>query len=499
MNALRLILLLGIASALGLHCSKPPQSIAGATDIGNPGTVSGKIVDTTGIAQDSVMLRLLPLGYNPVTEGPAADSLRDTTNSKGEFAIKNVRGGMYTLSADHVRTSMMLRIDTVFVDSAKALDLKTDTLRPQVTVRFTVPDSLFSDSGFVFIPGTQKVVAITAPGTFVLDSVSLPLPPLQYYSVKTGATVASAPQLNAAIADTAAPAALSVDTIPFSAVAFSDIAVDSTGTIWYCTANNGMIRYDAAATGGYVLINSIGKQATIAKPATVWFCDTQATCSYDGTTLSYFMEAAGSIKDLACDTGNTIWFAAQDSILMFDRTLTPGQIVTQYKGSKGITTVFADAAGIVWFGCDSGLIRFDGAFHAITAATTAFPSAGGTAVTNLVPVGTDGRGALIVRSKQVPDSAWTFDGSLFSHFGPPGPFFPNALAIDKTGVLWVAAEQGIFLRNGSGWHSIDLGTAVPQQGMKGVVVDKSGRVWLAGTGGAFMFDGAKWTCFVGKQ
>jgi streptogramin lyase len=500
MKSLSLIVLLGIAVGFGLQCSKPPTSVAGGTDIGNPGTVSGKIVDTMGIAQDSVTIRLLPAGYNPVTEGTADDSLLDTTNAIGEFAIKNINKGIYTLTAVHIRKRSMLRIDTIFVDTLFGVDLKTDTLRPPVHIRFTVPDSLYTDSGFVFIPGTQRFLAVTAPGTFFLDSVSLPLPKLQYYSIKTGSIVASTQQLNVALADTAvSPQAVKIDTIPFTGVSLADVAADSSGNVWFSATSTGAIMYDGVNVNRYTFVNALGKHVTVSKPNTAWFCDTDGVCSYDGTTWAYYAEAAGSIQDLAADTNGDVWFAAQDSILMLDRTLTPAQIVTKFKGSKGITTVYADPAGTVWFGCDSGLIRYDTAFHAITSASIAFPAAGSNTVTKLEPIGCDSRGALIVRSGQYGDSVWTFDGNIFTHFGPEGAFTPGAAAVDNAGVMWVAALQGIFLYNSTGWHPVDLGPGLPPTATMGVCIDKSGKIWFAGPSGAFRFDGSEWKCFVGKQ
>lgn len=52
------------------------------------------------------------------------------------------------------------------------------------------------------------------------------------------------------------------------------------------------------------------------------------------------------------------------------------------------------------------------------------------------------------------------------------------LRVDARGWLWAAADQGLLVRDGSGWHAIDMGStaATPDT----IAVDKNGAIWAAG-------------------
>ncbi len=58
------------------------------------------------------------------------------------------------------------------------------------------------------------------------------------------------------------------------------------------------------------------------------------------------------------------------------------------------------------------------------------------------------------------------------------------LGLDGTGRLWAAADQGLFLRDGSGWHRIDLGTSGANPDL--IAIDQQGYVWAGGTTQDFM-------------
>jgi diguanylate cyclase (GGDEF)-like protein len=52
------------------------------------------------------------------------------------------------------------------------------------------------------------------------------------------------------------------------------------------------------------------------------------------------------------------------------------------------------------------------------------------------------------------------------------------LNLDSSGKLWLTSDQGLFMRDGSGWHRIDPGQSGAKPDL--VAVDSKGNVWIAG-------------------
>lgn len=130
--------------------------------------VSGIVVDSIKGPVDSVIVQLVPLGYNPLTN----DTLPvDTTDSQGCYHFLLVPDGMYTIQGVHAskRTRLMSRIFTITSDT---VDLNQDTLKTPSAV--TVPiSSAITSSGIVFARGTTIQIAVTAGTRFVtLDSLA---------------------------------------------------------------------------------------------------------------------------------------------------------------------------------------------------------------------------------------------------------------------------------------------------------------------------------------
>jgi hypothetical protein len=176
--------------ALGLlaGCGGPSGPVAGGTDVGNPALakVRGVMVDTAGIPQVRVRVRLLPNSFNPLRDGWSGDTLLDTTDAQGTYEIL-AGPGVYTLTGIHLDQNLRAFRTPVSTLLSQAADLGRDTLSAPGAVRLAI-DSLGQDSGFFYIPGTDLYVRAERAGTTVLGSVPSGRVDVQYYAPRLDST-----------------------------------------------------------------------------------------------------------------------------------------------------------------------------------------------------------------------------------------------------------------------------------------------------------------------
>jgi ligand-binding sensor domain-containing protein len=501
-HLLTTILVCIIFALVVLHCSKNPSSVAGGTDIGNPGTVAGVLVDTTGKPQANVTARLLPADFNPVLD--TGTSLRhvDTTDAAGRYEFRGLPAGVYTLTSVNVVSGAGLLIDSVRLGDKQGINLHTDTLRPTTSLKVTIPDSLFSANSYLFVPGTQLSVAVNAPGTVDLGLVPANAARISYYSAAADSVVATQQQL-----------VVTRDTIPFevstelitSVIAgkspvFTDVSVDSTGNVWCAAGPDGAYRFTGIQWNTNTFLDSVNQpllqcnHLTVTPSNQVWVCDSASACSFDGTTWFFHGLPSHRISDMASDPAGNVWFAAGDSIFMWVNRTGPDSFVVKYQGASGIRRVVFQNSGTMWFSCDSGLIEVSG--NNATLVRGSVQNASGQTFTDLAPVGLDQTGALIVASQTATDGAWRYDGVSWTSFGPADQgFVPTGAAADAGGAVWCSTHSGVFRIKGADWQRY------PPQGYpatwngNAVAIDKTGNIWFAGVGGAVRFDGVLWTVF----
>ncbi len=175
--------LIALSAALGvwLHCTL--TQVSGTSDVGNPESVSGTVVDTVGGAGvEGVVVALIPpdfraLGGVPLLKAgtctaAAADTtvLLDTTDSDGRFQFRSVPAGTYNLVA--ANTGFVARLylpEVVVLDSS--VDLGEVPLMSVATVVVNLSDSMYQSGGRIVVPGTFIAVPVEAAGPTVVDVV----------------------------------------------------------------------------------------------------------------------------------------------------------------------------------------------------------------------------------------------------------------------------------------------------------------------------------------
>ncbi len=162
--------LLLLSLIFGMIACSRNTPVAG-TDTETGGTkVSGIILSANKLPVARVRAMLIPATYNPLQDGAIPDSLVDTTDIEGRYTFA-AKAGKYNLAADLDSSNIRLFIPDLII-MGKNFVIKADTLTRPGTINVTLPDSLGSLGGFVFLTGTtiKKIVPI-GETKIILDSV----------------------------------------------------------------------------------------------------------------------------------------------------------------------------------------------------------------------------------------------------------------------------------------------------------------------------------------
>lgn len=134
--------------------------------------------------------------------------------------------------------------------------------------------------------------------------------------------------------------------------------------------------------------------------------------------------------------------------------------------------------GALWIGTRRGLLRFDGVRFTIYDHENA-PALLEDGVNTLIAardgslwIGTEGRGLLRYR------------GHAFRSYPTPDGLsssFVRAILQDRSGRVWIGADQGLFTAEGHRIRRIDGANGVPSVFVRAIAQDHFGRVWVGGT------------------
>ena len=231
-NAIRIIVLLSQMCLYGvLPFCGCTQRISG-TEVGNPATVSGKVTDIRNDAVSNAVVFLVTPDYNPVIDtigqldtfpGPdgltANDRMHNAagdvqrvftrTDTGGEFVFDDVTPQFYNLFvADSSIRRMGFRAGVTI--NASRVDLGECEIRSVGYAIVKVEDSVFSDRGYISLPGTPIKKAVDSAGEYAV--------PVFYDSITVNYYNDSGDSLASIISDQEVPAVESGDTIDLTGI-----------------------------------------------------------------------------------------------------------------------------------------------------------------------------------------------------------------------------------------------------------------------------------------
>jgi hypothetical protein len=177
----------GIVCFLGA-CTKL-QNMAGGIEGGNTvGTVSGTIADSAGIPLANVRVRLLPSMYNPVNDPMVPDSLMDTTDLTGHYAISVTHRGSFNIEIAGIDNGYRSLVRGIMLSKDDSMLVQNAIARLPGVIKVVLPSNIDLLHGYFYIPGTTIFSLLSnATGAAVLESIPAEVNLSIYYAVNDGA------------------------------------------------------------------------------------------------------------------------------------------------------------------------------------------------------------------------------------------------------------------------------------------------------------------------
>lgn len=156
------LLIVFIFSILIFGCSK--DFVGNCETGGGTETVIGNIIDSSGSSVEGMIVKLLPLDYNPIDTHGIMQIYVDTTDINGQYAFSNIVTDTYNLFAYKESSGFALAKSMLSLDNLSYYNFN-DSLEQTGSIKIILPDTTRTASRKVYIPGTDIVAS--------LDSVTL--------------------------------------------------------------------------------------------------------------------------------------------------------------------------------------------------------------------------------------------------------------------------------------------------------------------------------------
>jgi len=168
MNLLHWPILAIIATVFFMRCAVPP--LAGGSD--NPDfKVTGSITDANGVPAPNTRVTMLPGSYNPVTDGPLAASMVDTTDGLGEYRLTVAKTGAYNIQALNLTKMSRLLVTGISV-TGDTTRVSIAILSAPGAIKVMLPAGANTGNAYAYVPGSGVVSRARGTGdSIILDSV----------------------------------------------------------------------------------------------------------------------------------------------------------------------------------------------------------------------------------------------------------------------------------------------------------------------------------------
>lgn len=303
--------------------------------------------------------------------------------------------------------------------------------------------------------------------------------------------------------------------------------MDSSGVLWFGT-EGGVSRYDGKNFTSYTtaqgLLNNGVWSICQDRSGILWFGTGNGVSSYDGTRFTSFSKAKGfntGVRSILLDRSGIFWFGTSaGGIVRYDPAMSgttgksgqaSGKEFTNFSTAQGLAgnlvrCIVQDDSGILWFGTDKGLSRYDprlpdGQGKAFTTFNTSNGLGSNVILSMLVDksgtlwIGTSGGGVSRYDTRQ-PDG----QGKTFATLTKADGLSSNTIRcifLDNEGNLWFGTDNGgASCYNGKSFANFSRKEGLVSQHVRSILQDRSGSFWF-GTyiSGVSRYDGKAFTSF----
>ena len=212
------------------------------------------------------------------------------------------------------------------------------------------------------------------------------------------------------------------------------------------------------------------------KKGNIWIAAFDGIFRYDGKSFTNITSKVSSARFFSVleDRKGNFWFGSIGSgVYYYDGKSFRNFTTKEGLAENGVTNIYEDKAGNIWFGTGSGASRYDGkSFQNFKIKE--------------VPAPTDADSVHgSVYQKQLPEGSWMHNDV-------------NAIIEDKTGKIWFGTRGYASVYDGKTFTTITNNDGKPFANVRSIIKDKKGNIWLGGYDGLWRYDGSTFTNFTKK-
>lgn len=313
---------------------------------------------------------------------------------------------------------------------------------------------------------------------------------------------------------------------------------DKAGDLWFCTAGEGVYRYDGTSFTHYTEKDGLPGNAVFLvledKEGNMWFGSREGLCRYDGKIFTRFAiptshwnsiqlynlpddnpSSKNELWSMMQDRSGKMWLGTTHGIYCFNPSSgvhSTGITFTRFLDNDSIVNkdsvqlkwtqcMFEDRNGTMWFGSwvlgNEGICRYDGK------TLTQFKPYGEGWIRTILE---DKNGDLLFVTRH--NGVCRFDGKTFVNFTQSGGIDNTSITTafeDKAGNLWFGTELGsgglnedggLWRYDGKSFIRYTRKDGLCHNGVFSIVEDKDGNIWLGTRNiGLCRFDGTTFTSF----
>lgn len=452
MKRIETLLLINLLLML-FSCGSPVSDGGSVSDIGNP-CISGIVFNAQGDRVPNTEVVLLHCDYNPISDSPIIDTLKDTTNSEGEFSINQEDTiQKFNLEATVLSSGNLALQNNIYASSDTNCNYNI-TVKPTGNILVQLEDTTNLTNGHLYIPGSRISQNIKESGvTFEKDRYFTSFTSLPQGAISKLHTL-SRDEITTAISDS------------FTVSNDETVAIRS-NTFW--KSHNSLtsnLPDDSITT----LLPGIG--------STLFAGTAQSGLyKYQNNEWSHISGSpATKITALCKANDETVWIGTTEGVYLYKNNLV-STIDTLLLPSKSITALQIDSLQNLWIGTTEGALMVTGSEQII------FDSSN-----------TDFSENYVVDIQICEDSTvylctpfsfgtyknynWTVSNNGEEGLQLTTPI--SSLGVNRIGKIYLTTATEILVKSQSFWYSFDQHT----EGMKNcnistIVIDNNSKAWAA--------------------